>query len=86
VAVCVVLVPPLPGLFVWGSLENSGTRLKLLATFGPGVDPLDFAVAPAPNFSVPISPAVLPAGPAAMSMALLVAVPRRLIGGAPFFR
>ncbi|HCX14372.1 MAG TPA: D-glycerate dehydrogenase [Rhodospirillaceae bacterium] len=86
VAECDVLVPNLTDLIDKSVLENSGTRLKLIANFGNGVDHIDLAVAQAHNITVTNTPDVLTEDTADMTMALMVAVPRRLIEGAQIIR
>lgn len=58
-----------------------GGRLKLVANFGAGVDHIDVAAANARGITVTNTPSVLAEDAADMAMALIVAVPRRLVEG-----
>lgn len=61
--------------------HNAGNRLKLVANFGAGVDHIDIAAADARDITVTNTPSVLAEDAADMAMALIVAVPRRLVEG-----
>ncbi len=56
-------------------------RLKLVANFGAGVDHIDVAAANAAGVTVTNTPSVLAEDAADMAMALILAVPRRLVEG-----
>lgn len=86
VADCDVLVPNLTDLIDKDVLESAGKRLKLIANFGNGVDHIDLAAAQARGITVTNTPDVLTEDTADMTMALMVAVPRRLIEGAQMIR
>ncbi|VAW07234.1 Glyoxylate reductase / Glyoxylate reductase / Hydroxypyruvate reductase [hydrothermal vent metagenome] len=58
-----------------------GKRLKLVANFGAGVDHIDVAAANAHGVTVTNTPSVLTEDAADMAMALILAVPRRLVEG-----
>jgi glyoxylate reductase len=58
-----------------------GDRLKLVANFGAGVDHIDVAAANARGVTVTNTPSVLAEDAADMAMALILAVPRRLVEG-----
>ncbi len=58
-----------------------GDRLKLVANFGAGVDHIDVAAANARGITVTNTPSVLAEDAADMAMALILAVPRRLVEG-----
>ncbi len=58
-----------------------GDRLKLVANFGAGVDHIDIAAADAHGVTVTNTPSVLAEDAADMAMALILAVPRRLVEG-----
>jgi len=62
-------------------LSQSGERLKLLANFGNGVDNIDVATALQRGITVTNTPGVLTEDTADMTMALILAVPRRLAEG-----
>lgn len=61
--------------------EAVGDRLKLVANFGAGVDHIDVAAANARGITVTNTPSVLAEDAADMAMALILAVPRRLVEG-----
>lgn len=56
-------------------------RLRLVANFGAGVDHIDIAAANAHGVTVTNTPSVLAEDAADVAMALIVAVPRRLVEG-----
>ncbi|NOX93788.1 MAG: D-glycerate dehydrogenase [Alphaproteobacteria bacterium] len=58
-----------------------GDRLKLVANFGAGTDHIDVAAANARGVTVTNTPSVLTEDAADMAMALILAVPRRLVEG-----
>lgn len=58
-----------------------GERLKLVANFGAGVDHIDVAAANVRGIIVTNTPSVLAEDAADMAMALILAVPRRLVEG-----
>ena len=58
-----------------------GERLKLVANFGAGVDHIDISAAAARGIIVTNTPSVLAEDAADMAMALILAVPRRLVEG-----
>lgn len=61
--------------------EAAGPRLKLVANFGAGTDHIDVAAANARGVTVTNTPSVLAEDAADMAMALVLAVPRRLVEG-----
>ena len=63
-------------------LSQAGERLKLIANFGNGVDHIDVATALQRGITVTNTPGVLTEDTADMTMALILAVPRRLAEGA----
>ena len=63
-------------------LSQSGEQLKLIANFGNGVDNIDVATALQRGITVTNTPGVLTEDTADMTMALILAVPRRLAEGA----
>jgi glyoxylate reductase len=63
-------------------LKETGENLKLIANFGNGVDNIDVAAALARGITVTNTPGVLTEDTADMTMALILAVPRRLTEGA----
>ncbi len=83
---CDVLVPTLTDHVNKAVIDRAGPRLKLIANFGNGVDHIDVAAARAKGISVTNTPDVLTEDTADMTMALMVAVPRRLLEGATMIR
>lgn len=61
--------------------EATRGRLRLVANFGAGVDHIDVAAANANGVLVTNTPSVLAEDAADMAMALILAVPRRLVEG-----
>lgn len=61
--------------------KASAGRLRLVANFGAGVDHIDVAAANAGGVTVTNTPSVLAEDAADMAMALILAVPRRLVEG-----
>jgi glyoxylate reductase len=77
-----VLVPTVTDEITADILNQPDCRLKLIANFGNGVDNIDVAAASARGITVTNTPKVLTEDTADMTMALILAVPRRLIEGA----
>jgi len=77
-----VLVPTVTDRIDAGVLGEAGKRLKLIANFGNGVDNIDVAAAVERGITVTNTPGVLTEDTADMTMALILAVPRRLTEGA----
>jgi glyoxylate reductase len=77
-----VLVPTVTDHIDRAVLSQSGERLRLIANFGNGVDNIDVATAVQRGITVTNTPGVLTEDTADMTMALLLAVPRRLAEGA----
>jgi glyoxylate reductase len=77
-----VLVPTVTDRIDAAVLGHSGERLKLIANFGNGVDNIDVATALQRGITVTNTPGVLTEDTADMTMALILAVPRRLSEGA----
>src|SRR6478735_5863585 len=63
-------------------LKQPDSKLRLIANFGNGVDNIDVVAAHARGITVTNTPKVLTEDTADMTMALILAVPRRLIDGA----
>src|SRR6185295_89217 len=76
-----VLVPTVTDRIDKGVLSQAGANLKLIANFGNGVDNIDVATALARGITVTNTPGVLTEDTADMTMALILAVPRRLAEG-----
>ena len=83
---CDVLVPTVTDRIDAGLLEAAGPDLKLIANFGNGVDHIDLSVAQARGITVTNTPGVLTEDTADMTMALILAVPRRLVEGERMMR
>ena len=77
-----VLVPTVTDRIDAAVLKDTGENLKLIANFGNGVDNIDVAAAVARGITVTNTPGVLTEDTADMTMALILAVPRRLTEGA----
>ncbi|GAB4520702.1 MAG: D-glycerate dehydrogenase [Amphiplicatus sp.] len=78
---CDVLAPTLGDRLDAAFFDAAGDRLKLVANFGAGVDHIDVAAANARGITVTNTPSVLAEDAADMAMALILAVPRRLVEG-----
>jgi glyoxylate reductase len=76
-----VLVPTITDRIDNGVLAQAGPNLKLIANFGNGVDHIDVASALARGITVTNTPGVLTEDVADLTMALILAVPRRIAEG-----
>ncbi len=76
-----VLVPTVTDRLGADLLAEAGPQLRLLANFGAGVDHIDLAAAKAKNIMVTNTPGVLTSDTADLTMALILAVPRRITEG-----
>src|ERR1043165_4494141 len=76
-----VLVPTVTDRIDSSVLSKAGEQLKLIANFGNGVDNIDVATAIQRGITVTNTPGVLTEDTADMTMALILAVPRRLVEG-----
>ena len=81
-----VLVPTVTDRLDRELLARAGPRLKLIANFGTGVDNIDLAAAKEKGLTVTNTPGVLTEDTADMTMALILAVPRRLVEGERLLR
>jgi glyoxylate reductase len=77
-----VLVPTVTDHIDAAVLTQAGEQLRLVANFGNGVDNIDVTAALARGITVTNTPGVLTEDTADMTMALILAVPRRLAEGA----
>jgi glyoxylate reductase len=77
-----VLVPTVTDRIDRAVLSQAGPQLKLIAQFGTGVDNIDLETARNRSIIVTNTPGVLTEDTADMTMALILAVPRRLAEGA----
>jgi glyoxylate reductase len=81
VAEAEVLVPTIGDRIDEDVIAEAGERLKLIANFGNGVDNIDVRAAVKRGIIVTNTPGVLTEDTADMTMALILAVPRRLVEG-----
>lgn len=81
-----VLVPTVTDKIDADLIARAGDKLKLIASFGTGTDHIDVGAAQARDITVTNTPGVLTEDTADMTMALILAVPRRLIEGASRIR
>jgi glyoxylate reductase len=77
-----VLAPTITDKIDAALLEKAGPQLKLIANFGAGVDHVDVAAANARGIVVTNTPGVLTEDTADLTMALIMAVARRIVEGA----
>jgi glyoxylate reductase len=77
-----ILVPTVTDRIDEALLNQAGDQLRLIANFGNGVDHIDVAAAMKRGITVTNTPGVLTEDTADMTMALILAVPRRLTEGA----
>jgi glyoxylate reductase len=77
-----VVVPTVTDRIDRALIEQAGSNLRLIANFGNGVDNIDVAAAARQGITVTNTPGVLTEDTADMTMALMLAVPRRLAEGA----
>jgi len=77
-----VLVPTVTDEIDGPLLAQAGPNLKLIANFGNGVDNIDVGVALQRGITVTNTPGVLTEDTADMTMALILAVARRMVEGA----
>ncbi|HVU19224.1 MAG TPA: D-glycerate dehydrogenase [Rhizomicrobium sp.] len=76
-----VLVPTVTDKIDSKVIVRAGPNLKLIANFGTGVDNIDVKTALEKGITVTNTPGVLTEDTADMTMALILAVPRRLVEG-----
>jgi len=76
-----VLVPTVTDRIDARVLAHANPELRLIASFGAGVDHIDLAAARERGITVTNTPGVLSEDTADMTMALILAVPRRLAEG-----
>jgi glyoxylate reductase len=81
-----VLVPTVTDRIGAAVLNNAGDRLKLIANYGTGVDHIDLKCARDCGVTITNTPDVLTEDTADMTMALILAVPRRLTEGERILR
>ena len=81
-----VLVPTITDRIDAFVISQAGPQLKLIANFGTGLDHVDVAAALARGITVTNTPGVLTEDTADMTLALIMAVSRRIIQGADSLR
>ncbi|MEQ1652459.1 MAG: D-glycerate dehydrogenase [Hyphomicrobium sp.] len=86
VKVADVLVPTVTDRIDRSVLTQAGSQLRLIANFGTGVDNVDLDTARNRGILVTNTPGVLTEDTADMTMALILAVPRRVAEGAAYMR
>ena len=78
---CDVLVPTVTDKIDGRVLARAGDRLRLIAQFGVGVDNIDVQSCVSRGITVTNTPGVLTEDTADMTMALILAAPRRIVDG-----
>ncbi|MBX9863521.1 MAG: D-glycerate dehydrogenase [Hyphomicrobium sp.] len=86
VKVADVLVPTVTDRIDRAVISQAGPQLRLIANFGTGVDNVDLDTARNRAITVTNTPGVLTEDTADMTMALILAVPRRVPEGAAYLR
>lgn len=81
-----ILVPTVTDTIDATLIEKAGPQLKMIASFGTGHDHIDIAAAYEKGIIVTSTPSVATDDTADMTMALILAVPRRLAEGAALMR
>ena len=81
-----VLVPTVTDKIDRAIISQAGPQLKLIANFGTGVDNIDLDTARNRSITVTNTPGVLTEDTADMTMALILAIPRRLAEGASYLK
>ncbi|WP_418136227.1 2-hydroxyacid dehydrogenase [Agrobacterium sp. El2ro-1b] len=76
-----VLVPTVTDRVTAAMIEKAGPQLKLIASFSNGIDHVDVDAAARKGITVTNTPNVLTEDSADITMALVLAVPRRMIEG-----
>lgn len=79
---CDALAPTITDRIDAEVIAAAGDRLKLIANFGAGVDHIDVAAANARGIAVTNTPGVLTEDTADLTVALMMAVSRRIVEGA----
>lgn len=81
-----VIVPTVTDRIDKTLLSLAGPQLKLIANYGTGVDNIDLETARNRGVIVTNTPGILTEDTADMTMALILAVPRRLVEGADYLQ
>lgn len=83
---CDVLVPSVTDTIDGALIDGAPERLRLIASYGAGVNHIDLETARARGIVVTNTPGVLTEDTADMTMALILSVPRRLAEGEKLVR
>ncbi len=83
---CEVLVPTVTDTIDAAVISQAGPQLRLIANYGNGVDNIDVQTALNRGITVTNTPGVLTEDTADMTMALILAVPRRVAEGIQVMR
>jgi glyoxylate reductase len=86
VTIADVLVPTVTDRIDRAVISQAGPQLRLIANFGTGVDNIDLDTARNRAITVTNTPGVLTEDTADMTMALILAVPRRVPEGAAYLK
>jgi glyoxylate reductase len=81
-----VIVPTVTDRIDRGVIAQAGPQLRLIANFGTGVDNIDLDTARNRAITVTNTPGVLTEDTADMTLALILAVPRRIAEGAAYLK
>ena len=81
-----VLVPTVTDRIDADIIASAGPKLKLIASFGTGVDHIDLKAAREAGITVTNTPGVLTVDTADVAMALILSVPRRIAEGNALIR
>lgn len=81
IADCDIFVPTVTDRIDADVLSHAANRLRLIANFGAGTNHIDVTAAHAKGIPVTNTPGVLTEDTADLAMALILAVPRRLVEG-----
>ncbi|ORE92428.1 D-isomer specific 2-hydroxyacid dehydrogenase [Stappia sp. 22II-S9-Z10] len=81
-----VLVPTITDRIDAAVLEQAGPQLGLIANYGNGTDNIDIEAAAARKILVTNTPGVLTEDTADMTMAMILALPRRIVDGVEVMR
>jgi glyoxylate reductase len=81
-----VIVPTVTDRIDRSIISQAGPQLRLIANFGTGVDNIDLDTARNRAITVTNTPGVLTEDTADMTMALILAVPRRVAEGAAYLK
>ena len=76
-----VLVPTVTDSLSASVIEQAGPQLRLIASFGTGVDHIDVKAAREKGITVTNTPGVLSEDTADVAMSLILVVPRRIVQG-----